>query len=1314
MKGNYSQNIAIASGKFDEEKEYWLNQLAGELTVTEFPLDFPRLKTDQRKVEKIDITFPDQVFSQIARISNRSEYAVYMILVAGINYLMSRYTGNEDIIVGTPIFQTQFEESVLNHVLTLRNQINGSMTFKDLLAKVKQTILGASKNQNYPFSDLIHLLNIPAQKDRFPLSTVLVMMENIQNRKYLETYHGDLLFSFLATQTNLTGAIEYDADLFRQETIEQLANHLIRFFELALGNVENTLDVIDILSEEEKHRILLEFNATQVEYPRSQTIHQLFERQVAETPDQVAVVFQNREFTYRELNQRANQLARVLRAKGVSKNQVVGICLRHSLEMIIGVLAIVKAGGVYLPLDVDYPKKRIEFMLQDSAARLLLTANEFVDLQFAGEILDPGDIAIYHTDPTNLENINDPDDLIYIIYTSGSTGNPKGVMVTHRNVNRLISHSNMLKIDQNERILQTGSLAFDASTFEIWGSLLNGATLYLVERNDILSIDRLREHLKSYQITMMWLTAPLFNQLLEGNPAIFAHLQTLLVGGDALSAKHINTLKSKYPDLTIINGYGPTESTTFTTYYVIPDHHAWNIPIGKPVSNTRVYILDRKYQLQPIGVQGELCIAGDGLAKGYLNQPELTAEKFVDNPFEPGEKMYRSGDLVRWLPDGNIEFVGRMDHQVKIRGFRIELNEIEKQLLKHSAVREALVIDRLDVNQKKYICAYLVFKEECTVADLRDYLSEELPDYMIPAYFIQLDKMPLTANGKIDRKSLPEPDTNPQNTVDYVAPRTEVEKELAEIWETVLDANRVGIYDNFFEIGGDSIKAIQILVRANRKGINVSIDDIFKYKTIADILENVDLEQKLTTEQNEVVGEVPFTPRQHWLCEQKKDDLSRLYQTITLSLNKNVNVELLGRAFEKVIEHHDALRMTYIHQNDGFIQYNQRMSEVNFKLDYYDLSNESDRTQSVQREKIAKMIEQNLDNLDLQQGLLLKAMVFDLGDQEKVLCIAVHQLVIDAFSWRILLEDLHRLYGSALREGLPAKTTSFKEWSEKVTNDAETKMMDVKYWEKYDFTQTPTIREMVERNGEQKATPSVRIELDERHTEELLNEVHWVYNTEIEDILLSALSLAMMDLTGGDSALLNIETRSGQEILPDMDLTRSIGSFANVYPIYFTKQEGLNETIKHVKESLRRVPNNGRSYGVARYLQQHPLLCNLNPEITFCHVGQFAANMGEDAADELFTAYQDDLEVMADQIPGLIWIQSKVVNGKFQINGKYDRSFISGNTVKNLMERYEGYLQEIIQHCLQKSEKEYTVSDFAMEDLWDDDDLNQIAELYEL
>ena len=610
-------------------------------------------------------------------------------------------------------------------------------------------------------------------------------------------------------------------------------------------------------------QLFLEWNHARKEYPLNQSIHQLLEEQVEYTPDAIAVVFEEQHLTYRQLNHRANQLAQYLQTLGVGAEVLVGICLERSLEMVIGLLAILKAGGAYVPLDIGYPQERLTFMLADTQISVLLTQKELVDKLPNHEAhvicLDTDWEIINQQTPENPTTSITADNLAYVMYTSGSTGQPKGVSVVHRGVVRLVKETNYASFTNTEVFLQLAPISFDASTFEIWGCLLNGGRL-VIYPNNTPSLDELGQVIQQYQVTTLWLTAGLFHLMVDENIDGLKTLHQLLAGGDILSVPHVQKFLQTVENCQLINGYGPTENTTFTCCYHItaPIKPDVSIPIGRPIANTQVSILNDNLQPVAMGATGELYIGGDGLARGYLNRPELTKEKFISNPFsrDLDARLYKTGDLARYLPDGNIEFLGRIDNQVKIRGFRIELAEIERAIAQHPDVRENVVLALQDATGEKRLIAYIVLHPGSTYRQqqLRSFLQPRLPEYMLPSAFVVLKFLPLTANGKVDKHKLPSPNKErPQLEQVYVAPQTDLQRLLANIWSDLLNVEQVGIDDNFFDLGATSTLIMQIAVRVQQElGIDLSVVKLFQYPTIAGLAKYLNTEQNSQQSDNKL------------------------------------------------------------------------------------------------------------------------------------------------------------------------------------------------------------------------------------------------------------------------------------------------------------------------------------------------------------------------------------------------------------------------------------------------------------------------------
>ncbi|WP_430014744.1 MupA/Atu3671 family FMN-dependent luciferase-like monooxygenase [Microcystis protocystis FBCC-A270] len=845
-----------------KQQAYWLTTLVNP-TVLNLPTDKPRPALPSYQANRQSLTLDSQFTEKLKQFSRKQGCTFLMTLLSVYNILIHRLTGQDDILVGLPasgrgLLDSEGMVGYCTHFLPICSQLAGNPTFADYLKQMRGVLLSAYEHQDYPFALLLNQLDLPRNTSRSPLIDVSFNLEpaiNLPKMKGLEISLLPQKVSFRDRDLHLNVTemggealidCDYNTDLFKDETIQRWLGHFQTLLEAVINDSQQNLRELPLLSSAERQQLLVDWNNTKTDYPQDQCIHQLFEAQVERTPDAIAVVFETQQLTYSELNCRANQLAHYLQKLGVKPDELVGICLERSLDMIVGLLAILKVGGAYVPIDPDYPQERISFMLQDTQVKILLTCESLQtslpNHQSIVVCLDKDWQPINQASQENLNSTVSADNLAYIIYTSGSTGKPKGVEITHRSVNRLLFGVNYVHLDATQRFLQMAPIAFDASTFEIWGALLHGARCVIFTEN-IPTSTSLQNAIDKNGITVLWLTAALFNKIIDDNSQALSGIKQLLIGGEALSVAHVHKALAALPLTQITNGYGPTESTTFTCCYPIPkqlEAAIKSIPIGRPISNTQVYILDSYLQPVPIGVVGELHIGGFGVARGYLNRPELTQEKFIANPFsnDPDARLYKTGDLARYLPDGDIEYLGRIDNQVKIRGFRIELGEIEAVLLSHPQVREAVVlVNESDRSENRALVAYIVPNDPaCTTQSLREFVKRQLPDYMIPAYWLVLEKLPLTSNGKIDRRALPLPNPELNRSIDYVAPKNPTQEAIAAIFGQVLKLEKVGIYDNFFEIGGNSLQATQVISRLRESfALELPLRRLFEQPTVADL-----------------------------------------------------------------------------------------------------------------------------------------------------------------------------------------------------------------------------------------------------------------------------------------------------------------------------------------------------------------------------------------------------------------------------------------------------------------------------------------------
>ncbi|MBR8831153.1 MAG: amino acid adenylation domain-containing protein, partial [Chlorogloea purpurea SAG 13.99] len=852
----------------EPQLNYWRQQLRDLPPLLDLPTDKPRPSLQSFRGATRFFQLPALLRGRLKEFARRSGATEYMILVTAFAVLLSRYSGQKDIALGTVIANRNRGEiesliGFFANTLVLRLNLEDNPSFVEGVAQARRVALEAYAHQDLPFQDVLGALRPQRSSSYHPLFQHMFVWQNAPrlewqmpgltiSQRQIDTGRAkfDITLVMEERGESIVGEWIYSTDLFVAETIERMLAHFQCLLEAALSHPEARVETLPMLTQSEKYRLLRQWNCTHTDYPRDFCIHHLFEEQVSLAPDAVALVFEGQHLTYAQLNQLSNQLAHYLRDRGVKPEVLVGLCLKRSLDLIVGILGILKAGGAYLPLDPDYPSERLAFILEDTGVKIILSQDSLLD-----KLPDSGlDIICLDSDRATiqLQKDNNPiseataDNLAYVIYTSGTTGNPKGVCVIHRGVTRLVKGNNYARLNEEEIFLQLAPITFDAATFEIWGSLLNGARLVLFP-GDKPSVAQLARTIEAHGITTLWLTAGLFHLIVDEGLKSLKSLRQLLAGGDVLSIPHVLRFIGEATNCRLINGYGPTENTTFTCCYTVT-RSEWgsnSLPIGTAIANTRVYILDAHLQPVPVGVTGEIYIGGDGLARGYLNRPELTREKFIDAPswndegifpVPTTERLYKTGDLARYLPDGNIEFSGRIDNQVKIRGFRVETGEIEAVLTQHPAVRETVVVAMNDSSNNKYLVAYVVIRDAISLpsGELRRFSGEKLPEYMIPSAFVQLPVIPLTPNGKIDRSALLQLDLARQlPEKQFVAPRDEWELRLREIWENLLQVKPISIHDDFFSLGGNSLLALRLLARLEKVfQSEISLKALFQLSTI--------------------------------------------------------------------------------------------------------------------------------------------------------------------------------------------------------------------------------------------------------------------------------------------------------------------------------------------------------------------------------------------------------------------------------------------------------------------------------------------------
>jgi amino acid adenylation domain-containing protein/non-ribosomal peptide synthase protein (TIGR01720 family) len=921
------------------------------------------------------------------------------------------------------------------------------------------------------------------------------------------------------------------------------------------------------------------------------------------------------------------------------------------------------------------------------------------------EIINIDDGGIYIKESSNSDIINKSDDLAYVIYTSGTTGNPKGAMIHHKGVVNYIWWASKIYL-QGEKLnfpLYT-SISFDLTVTSIFVPLISGNSIILfgeAEKEILVS-----EVMKDKKVGIVKLT-PSHLKIIKNNDNRNLTVKKLILGGENLETKLAEeSVASFNSNIEIYNEYGPTETVVGCMIYKYngKEDKRQYVPVGVPSDNVKIYILDKNMKMSAPGVLGEMYISGDGLARGYLNRPELTENKFVDNPFDTGTKMYRTGDLARFLSDGNIECIGRIDHQVKIRGYRIELGEIENHLLKFDSINETAVIACDDVNGNKYLCAYIISESDLTISDLREKLSQVLPEYMIPQYFVRLEKFPLTSNGKIDRNALLDYKGNIKSGTEYIAPRNHVEEMLVEIWKDVLGISEIGINDGFFNIGGDSIKALQVSARLQNYGLKTSMKELFQHPTISELSSYIKL-YNFQIDQGIVSGKVEYTPIQKWFFENKFTDSHHYNQSVMIFRKDGFKEEIIIKIFDKLVIHHDILRMVLKLEEDTFIQFNNDENCDLYNLNIYDLRNDIDY-----KDKIVKIADEIQESINLTTGPLIKLGLFQttFGDH---LLIVIHHLVIDGVSWRILLEDFYSSFVQLNKKDeikLPSKTNSFKFWSEKLMLYSNSKelLREMTYWKDIESIEIkPLVKNInIGHKNKIKDTSYETILLTKEDTERLLMKVNKAYNTEINDILLTALSLSIKEFTGENNILINLEGHGREEIMNGIDISRTVGWFTTSFPVVFdmSKSNDLAYQIKYLKESLRKIPNKGIGYGILKYLTSRNLKdelnFKLNPEINFNYLGQFDKDF---QIGDIEVSSISPGNLMSKNLESLFTfdINGMIAGERLKIMVTYNRNEYDKKEVEGLADSFKNNLLKIINHCLQKEITEYTPHDFGDNDL---------------
>jgi len=1086
----------LTGKELERQLSYWKKQLEGAPALLNVPTDRVRPAVQSFRGASQSITLSKEVSEQLKGLSRKQGVTLFMTLLAAFQTLLYRYTGQEDIVVGSPIAnRTRSEiEGLIGffvNTLVLRGRFGGNPTFRELLAETRRVALDAYEHQDLPFEKLVEELKPERSLSYSPVFQVMFVLQNAPEgalsfegvsvsrvRTGSETAKFDLTLSVHETAQGLTGSLQYNTDLFERATITRLLKHFETLLRGIVDDASQRISDLPILTEADR-RELLEWSETKQDYPKDKCIHELFVDQAKRTPEAIAVVLEGQQITYRELNERANRLACRLQRSGVGPNILVGLCAERSIELIVGILGILKAGGAYVPLDPHYPAARLEFMLKDSHVSVVVSQKHLA----ANFPADETTVVYLDTEPlesssaegvaaSDLESETQPDNLAYVIYTSGSTGNPKGVWVTHYNVVRLFQ-STQAWFDFNASDVWTlfHSYAFDFSVWEMWGALLHGGKLIVVPHAVSRSPEEFAEVIKQNGVTVLNQTPSSFRQLMGRLISTLSPEQSCLryviFGGEALELQSLQPWFDRYGDGTtqLMNMYGITETTVHVTYRPITradiESRATSV-IGRPIPDLRVYILDPQRNLQPVGIPGEIYVGGAGVATGYLQRPQLMSERFVHDPFsnDAQARLYRSGDLARWLPNGELEYLGRIDDQIKIRGFRIEPGEIEAALTQHAQVKDAIVIAREDTPGDKRLVAYTVMDDKVTVEELRRSLCGILPDYMVPSILVRLRSFPLTSNGKIDRRALPMPDVHrPDLAETYVAPRNAIEELVARVWGEVLKLERVGIHDNFFALGGHSLLATRVISRINDSfRTAIPLRRLFETPTISELAAAIDLTRATESNREIIPPIVPvtrddkiplsFSQQRLWFLDRLTPQSAAYNVPAAFRLAGELKLHVLEQSLNEIVRRHEVLR-TVFETVSG--EPNQKISLLaNCPLTYIDLSDRPEKErEACLREIVAEEAE---TPFDLSCGPLIRAKVLRIASQDHALLLNMHHIVSDGWSMGLLFHELSAHYEafclgnpSPLPE-LPIQYADYSVWQQNWLQNEKEVGKHLSYW----------------------------------------------------------------------------------------------------------------------------------------------------------------------------------------------------------------------------------------------------------------------------
>lgn len=1320
---DYRSYVKLVKGEdVNKSLNYWSDLLNGYQSIADFwaSQKMPGI----RMASSIERFSEDVAFSQrFVQFANDNRITPSNIVETAWGILLQKYNHVDDVVFGKVVSGRNvnlpnIESAVGLFINTIPVRVSNTTedTVMDLLIANHKQAIDSMRFDRCPLAEIQaqHSMGVNLIKSLFVFENYYVDESVFSANKSLsvelkgsrEQTNYDTTLNASYTNT-LNYQLMYNSSVYDAKEAKTVLCHLSAIVHDIIEHPSKKISEIEVLSEEEKKSVIQQHNWIDVNYPMDKTMVDLFEKQVAETPDNIAVKCNDKVLTYDELNKKANQLARKLRDHNVGRDNFVALYTERSLEMVIGILAVIKAGGAYVPINTLYPMDRVEYIINDCKPNLILTFGTELSQNIDIPQLDLGNEDCFVGDDSNLDVINKPEDMIYVIYTSGTTGNPKGVMIEHRNVVRLFFNDEFqYDFNENDVWMMFHSYGFDFSVWELYGAVLFGGKLIVPTNEVVQDSYALMKMMKEEGLTVLNQVPSAFYSLLkadtDGNELAVRYL---IFGGEALDPTRLDKWYARHPGCKIVNMYGITETTVHVTYKEIGENEIAKgvSDIGTPIPTLAMYIMNGM-QLCGTGMPGELCVSGAGLARGYLNMPELTIQKFIDNPFGEG-KLYRSGDLARELSDGTIEYLGRIDEQVKIRGFRIELGEIASVIRKISDVQDAVVIARDTGNGEKALCAYIVSAAEINTLEIREQIKKDLPAYMVPSYIAKIDSIPLTKNGKLDRNALPEIGMVSERP--YVAPEGEIEEAVAKAFEDILGVTKVGRDDNFFELGGDSIKAIRIVSTIHEAGFDVAVKDVMKEQVVHQIasIVTVSADDSEQYSQDDFVGEFKLSPIQQEFFNWELKKPNHYNQAIMLKSNERISLDGMQAALNCVVKHHDILRACFVNGR-------AEISDVDkFTMPTINCVDLTKLGESEAYDTILANNNRVHESLDIEMAVTFRVVIYRLNSCDHLL-LCSHHLVIDWVSWQILINDMLTVYNQHLNGypcKLPSKTATFNDWVNYLYlyRDAAAFSNETKYWD--------TVAQKIQ-NHYSYAKPSQRniSQVEKTVASDVISRLqakaNQIYNVDMQELLLSAFTIACNKWKQFSSISISIEGHGREEHLNGrINITRTVGWFTCIYPVVINFNDDIETLIIDTKETLRTIPNHGVGFSLSKNVET---LNTDNAYTDFCfnylgELGGFGADNTGFTQSEIpigETIAKDNGRVNA------ISVDCFVKDGDLHITLSYDKNIIDQDEAKLLVNLYAEAVSSICDFCESQNETVKTLSDMEASDI-DDDELGKLNEL---